>query len=351
MYVEMSATGKGSILVVDDEPVITAQLEDMLGAMGYRVLESAGAGDEAVDFASRQHPDLVLMDIVMPGSMDGIAACEHIQRDLSIPVVLLTAFGDDDHIARARAAHPYGYILKPFQNCQIKAAVEIALERKRLERSVEGAMRAFQAKAEDSELRLREANHRIKNHLSVVAGLLGLQSDAAADDICRDLLEKSRMRVMAVAHVHETLCAGDPGRRQDAGDYLRTLTNRLFGLMTYGRGRLRLAADMADVRLSSSALVPLGLIVNELLSNTVKHAFPEGMSGTIHVSLSTREDRAELSVSDDGVGLGERENARLDSLGLELVQGLAGQIGGELRIEPVPQGTRAVVAFPLGGGS
>jgi two-component sensor histidine kinase len=347
MCVEMSAAGKGSILVVDDEPVITAQLEDMLGAMGYRVLESAGAGEEAVDFASRQHPDLVLMDIVMPGRLDGIAACEHIQRDLSIPVVLLTAFGDDDHIARARSVHPYGYILKPFQNCQIKAAIEIALERKRLERGVEKTMRASQAKAEVSELRLREAHHRIKNHLSVVAGLLGLQSDAAPDDICRELLEKSRMRVMAVAHVHEKLCGADPDLRLDAGEYLRTLAERLFGLMTYGRGRLRLAVDMDPVRLSPSALVPLGLIVNELLSNTVKHAFPDGMPGTIQVGLTIRESLAELAVSDDGVGLGGRENARLDSLGLELVQGLAGQIDGELRIEPVPRGTRAVVTFPL----
>jgi len=345
--VEVNAAEKGSILVVDDEPVITAQLEDMLGAMGYRVLESAGAGEEAVDFASRQHPDLVLMDIVMPGRLDGIAACEHIQRTLDIPVVLLTAFGDDDHIARARNAHPYGYILKPFQNCQIKAAIEIALERKRLERGLESAMQAVQAEAEHSELRLREAHHRIKNHLNVVAGLLGLQSDVASDDMCRELLEKSRMRVMAVAHVHETLSGVRPDLRRNAGEYLRTLTQRLFGLLSFGRGGLRLTTDIRPVHLPSRALVPLGLIVNELLSNIVKHAFPEGMSGTIHVGLTALDGRAELVVWDDGVGLGAQGASGGDSLGLELARGLAEQLGGNLRLEPAPQGTRVALTFPL----
>lgn len=344
---EANATARGSILVVDDEPVITAQLEDMLGAMGYRVLESAGAGEEAVDFASRGHPDLVLMDIVMPGRLDGIAACEHIQRNLSIPVVLLTAFGDDDHIARARAAHPYGYILKPFQNCQIKAAIEIALERKRLELGVESAMVAFQAKAEDSELRLREANHRIKNHLSVVAGLLGLQSEVASDDACRELLEKSRMRVMAVAHVHEKLCGSQPDLLLDAGEYLRTLTERLFDILGFGQSRLQLTTDIAPVRLAPPALVPLGLIVNELLSNTIKHAFPDGQEGVVHVRLGMDGGRAELTVRDNGVGIGAGAGARLDSLGLELVQGLAGQLGGEVRTDPTSRGVQITVSFPL----
>lgn len=344
---EVNAAGKGSILVVDDEPVITAQLEDMLGAMGYRVLESAGAGEEAVDFASRQRPDLVLMDIVMPGRLDGIAACEHIQGTLNIPVVLLTAFGDDDHIARARNAHPYGYILKPFQNCQIKAAIEIALERKRLERGLESAMQAVRAKAEHSELRLREAHHRIKNHLNVVAGLLGLQSDVASDDMCRELLEKSRMRVMAVAHVHETLSGVRPDLRRNAGDYLRTLTERLFGLLSFGHGGLRLTTDIRQVHLPPPALVPLGLIVNELLSNIVKHAFPEGMSGTVHVGLTALDGRAELVVCDDGVGIGAQGASGGDSLGLELARGLAEQLGGNLRLEPALQGTRVALTFPL----
>lgn len=344
---EVGATRRDSILVVDDEPVITAQLEDMLGAMGYRVLESAGAGEEAVDFASRQHPDLVLMDIVMPGRLDGIAACERIQRELDIPVVLLTAFGDDDHIARARQAHPYGYILKPFQNCQIKAAIEIALGRKRLERGVEDSLEAVQARAEDSDLRLREAHHRIKNHLGVVAGLLGLQSDEVADESCRELLERSRLRVMAVAHVHEKLCGAGQDAGLPAGDTLRTLTERLFDLLAVSGGRLRLVTDMAPVRLPPSALVPLGLIINELMSNIVKHAFPDGMSGTVRVELAALPGRARLAVSDDGVGLGAREGLGLDSLGLELVRGLADQLGGGLDMDSGPLGTRVAVTFPV----
>ncbi len=342
-----NATEKGSILVVDDEPVITAQLEDMLGAMGYHVLESAGAGEEAVDFASRLHPDLVLMDIVMPGRMDGIAACDRIQRELNIPVVFLTAFGDDEHIAQAKAAHPYGYILKPYQNCQIKAAVEIALGKKRMERTLETTLAAVRAKAEDSELRLREAHHRIKNHLNVVAGLLGLQSDVASDATCRDLLEMSRHRVLAVAHIHERLSGAPRDRRLDCRDYLRSLVERMVRVLTFGLRRPRLLLDIDSIDLDSSALAPLGLIVNELLSNTVKHAFPGDRDGEIRVTLRARGGRAELVVSDDGVGLPEAAAAGSDSLGLEVVRGLAAQLGGGLTLERGEPGTRATVSFPL----
>ncbi|QLA18308.1 response regulator [Desulfolutivibrio sulfoxidireducens] len=342
-----NATEKGSILVVDDEPIITAQLEDMLGAMGYHVLESAGAGEEAVDFASRLHPDLVLMDIVMPGRMDGIAACDRIQREFNIPVVLLTAFGDDEHIARAKAAHPYGYILKPYQNCQIKASVEIALEKKRMERALEKTLAAFRAKAEDSELRLREAHHRIKNHLNVVAGLLGLQSEVTSDAACRDLLEMSRHRVLAVAHIHERLSGADRDRRLDCREYLCALVERMVRVLTYGRRRPRLVLEIENIVLDSWALAPLGLIANELLSNTVKHAFPGDREGEIRVSLRARDSRAELVVSDNGVGLPQAADAGSDSLGLELVRGLAAQLDGGLTLERGEPGTRATVFFPL----
>ncbi|MEF3696407.1 sensor histidine kinase, partial [Desulfolutivibrio sp.] len=184
-------------------------------------------------------------------------------------------------------------------------------------------------------------------HLSVVAGLLGLQSEVASDDACRELLEKSRMRVMAVAHVHEKLCGSQPDLLLDAGEYLRTLTERLFDILGFGQSRLQLTTDIAPVRLAPPALVPLGLIVNELLSNTIKHAFPDGQEGVVHVRLGMDGGRAELTVRDNGVGIGAGAGARLDSLGLELVQGLAGQLGGEVRTDPTSRGVQITVSFPL----
>ncbi len=125
------------ILVVDDETVITAQLEEHLTFMGYEVVGSAACGEEAVNMARDLTPDIILMDIVMlPGGLDGIDAAAMIQAEQDIPVIFLTAFADNRHVERARHVEPFGYILKPFQEREVKACIEVALHKKKIERKL-----------------------------------------------------------------------------------------------------------------------------------------------------------------------------------------------------------------------
>jgi CheY-like chemotaxis protein/DNA-binding PadR family transcriptional regulator len=121
------------ILVVDDEAIITMQLEERLSAMGYTVAGMAASGEDAVDKARRFRPDLVLMDIVMPGKMNGIEAAKIVTQELDIPVVFVTSYADDKIIEQAKSVRPYGYIVKPFNELEIKAAIEVALFRKATE--------------------------------------------------------------------------------------------------------------------------------------------------------------------------------------------------------------------------
>ena len=121
------------ILVVDDEAIITMQLEERLSAMGYTVAGMAASGEEAIDKARRLRPDLVLMDIVMPGKMNGIEAANVVTNELDIPVVFVTSYADDAIIEKAKSVRPYGYIVKPFNELEIKAAIEVALFRKAAE--------------------------------------------------------------------------------------------------------------------------------------------------------------------------------------------------------------------------
>lgn len=122
------------ILIVDDEAIITMQLEERLSVMGYTVAGMAASGEDAVERARQVRPDLVLMDIVMPGKMNGIEAAKIITTELDIPVVFVTAYADDAIIERAKSARPYGYIVKPFNELEIKAAIEVGLFRKAAER-------------------------------------------------------------------------------------------------------------------------------------------------------------------------------------------------------------------------
>jgi CheY-like chemotaxis protein len=134
------------ILVVDDEAIISMQLERRLSAMGYTVAGMAASGEDAVELARRILPDLVLMDIVMPGKMNGIEAAKIITGELDIPVVFVTSYADDAIIEKAKSVRPYGYIVKPFNELEIKAAIEVALFRKATEQEEQRLRKSAQEK-------------------------------------------------------------------------------------------------------------------------------------------------------------------------------------------------------------
>ena len=119
---------------MDDEASITTQLEERLTNMGYNVIGSASSGEEAVAMATQLNPDIILMDIVMPGKLDGIDASEIIRTKLGIPVIFLTAYADDKFVNRARCVEPLGYIIKPFQDRELAATIEVALYHSKEER-------------------------------------------------------------------------------------------------------------------------------------------------------------------------------------------------------------------------
>ena len=122
------------LMVVDDEAIITMQLAMRLRSMGYDVVGTASSAEASVRMAKDFSPDLILMDIVMPGSIDGINAAEIIEDEMDIPIIFLTAYTDDEYIERAKNVSPFGYIVKPYSDNEVKATIEIAIHKKELER-------------------------------------------------------------------------------------------------------------------------------------------------------------------------------------------------------------------------
>jgi PAS domain S-box-containing protein len=118
------------ILIVDDEATITTHLEERLIHMGYEVAGTASSGSEAIEISKRVKADIILMDIVMPGKIDGIEAARQIREDQDIPVVFLTAYEDEKLINRAKEVNPLGYLVKPYHESTLKATLEIALYNK-----------------------------------------------------------------------------------------------------------------------------------------------------------------------------------------------------------------------------
>lgn len=118
------------LLIADDEVIMTEELEALLTDMGYGVVGKAFSGEEAIAMARRLLPDLIIMDIVMPGIVDGIDAARTIKEDLSIPVIFMTGYSDTALLEKAKLLNPYGYVIKPFNDTQMQSAIELGLYKK-----------------------------------------------------------------------------------------------------------------------------------------------------------------------------------------------------------------------------
>lgn len=115
------------ILVVEDEGIVAMHIQNTLKNLGYTVCGIASSGEEAIEMAKNFSPDIVLMDIVLKGMIDGIEAADHIRKNFDIPAIFLSAYGDESTLNRAKITEPYGYLLKPFKERDLHIAIEIAI--------------------------------------------------------------------------------------------------------------------------------------------------------------------------------------------------------------------------------
>ena len=196
------------------------------------------------------------------------------------------------------------------------------------------------AEAQKKEILIKEIHHRVKNNLQVVASLLYLQSTRLDDAKTMQMFEESSNRVKSISLIHEKLYKDrlQPQTEQgevDFGAYVRDLTDALFVSYGVDRKAIRLVLDTSCAFLSLDAAVPCGLIVNELVSNALKYAFPDGRTGEIRISLYGDIDgKMALVVRDNGVGLSpDTDLERSSSLGLRLVKMLAQQLGAEIHVD------------------
>jgi PAS domain S-box-containing protein len=573
---------KPKILLVEDENITAIELKTKLRSWDYDVIGIVSSGERAIKKVEEEKPDLILVDIVLKGEIDGIDAVKRILKNLEIPVIYLTAYADDEKLQRAKITEPYGYIIKPYEDKELKFAMEMALykhkmdmalkeseqryrsflqnfkgiafqsnmdftpiffhgavkqitgykeddfisgkitwdqiihpkdrtifnervkglnsncnysfereyrifrkdgqkvwineviqnicdennepirlqgtiyditERKKVEDALKESEELFRSLVEnmldatliinfdaevlfantaaanliglesasagfglkvtdfvhpefkesvfehislvnegkggffaeykiktlqndvkwvegigtkivfkgksaeivtlrditdrklsedkiksslkEKEVLLREIHHRVKNNLQIISSLLSLQSSYLKDEKAMDAFRESQNRVKSIAMIHEKLYQSTDLEKIDFEEYIHSLITRLFHSYNVNKDQIQSILEIDNVTLNINTAIPCGLIINELVSNSLKHAFPDGREGKINIALNSDNGRNfELTISDDGVGFPKDVDFQnTETLGLQLVNTLVRQLEGSIELE------------------
>jgi signal transduction histidine kinase len=359
-----------AILVVDDERVIGMALAASLGRLGYVSAGLASNGQEAVRLCGEKRPDLVLMDVRLQGEMDGVEAAERINRLYGTPIIFLTAFWDEETVARAKRSGPYAFLVKPYEDRDLQTAIELALYKSSMEQELLRAMRAAETANEAKTSFLATISHELRTPLNGILGMIDLMQLSELPDDQRenlDLIKDSALSLLAVinqildysrieAHILELR----------EGDFdLAAILDSVLGSQRMLASRKGLALEVEIAPEVPTALRGdhgrLSQVLGHLLHNGVKYT-PAGRVA-LRVRLGGQEAapdqdsqgraRLHFTVADTGIGIPpERAEDIFESftqledymtrsqgglgLGLATCRKLVALMGGSLWVESRP---------------
>lgn len=188
---------------------------------------------------------------------------------------------------------------------------------------------------EEKEILLQEVHHRVKNNLQVISSLIYLQHQKIGDTKVKKYLQTTENRVRAMAFIHEQLYQFKDFSRIEYAAYIRELIEYLYDSYKLDHAQVEIAMDIENLYLNLSTSIPLGLLINEIISNTFKYAFPDKRTGRIDITLKEQEDNHYLlEIADDGIGIPESVSLETtESLGMKLIEALVNQLEGEMELK------------------
>lgn len=356
------------ILVVEDEEVVALDIESTLTYLGYEVPAVVAYGKEAIELASEIQPDLVLMDIMLKGKMDGIDAAEEIRRRFGIPVVYLSANADVATLQRAKNSEPFGYVVKPFQEKELQITIEMALARNQAESRIKEALIKEKELSELKSQFIAIASHEFRTPLAVIQG-----STELLERYCRPLDDKKSKHFQRI---------------QSSVDDMIGLLDDVLLLGKVDAGKLEFKpAPLNLVEFCYNLMEPLELhdssqhkiifraqgncenacmdeyllrhIFTNLLSNAIKYS-PKG--GEVNFQLDCDQQTVRFCVADEGIGIPKQDLSQLfesfyratnvgniqgTGLGLSIIKNCVDLHGGDIRVEStVGEGTTFTVTLP-----
>jgi two-component sensor histidine kinase len=341
-----------TVLYIDDDEALARLVERGLKRRGFKVVHAA-SGTEGIERVRAGGIDVVALDQYMPG-LDGLETLEQIRAIADAPpVVFVTASQDSAIAVTALKAGAADYLVKDTRGDFVpllQVAVDGALRQAELERAraeaeaeIHASRDRFAALAAEREVLLREVNHRVGNSLQIIASLLHLQANSAAQDDVKAALTNAMGRVAAVAQVHRRLYTSHDLKSVLLNQYLEALLEDLRR-SAEGNKMSRLTLQAEAIEIDPDRAVAIGIIVNELVMNAVKYAYPD-CAGPIDVALRLQGDDILLSISDNGVGLNGKSDPRSTGMGQRIVSAMAAKLEAQVERDPGHAGTRILVRF------
>jgi signal transduction histidine kinase len=366
--------GRPRLLLVDDNPDLLQHLGEVLAPEYHVVI--AGNGEQALERVHHKPPDVIVCDVRMQkmGGEEMLRRLRDTAGGADVPVLVLSANAEEEVRIRI-LQQAQDYAIKPIPAGELTARVRNLVITKRsrdlLQRALESReqnletlaaeagrrKRALEQALEEKQVLLQEVHHRVKGNLQTISSLLNLQARVIDDPVARRAIEESRNRIRMMATLHQTLYGGDSPARVELARFIRVLLQQVQEAHGVAAERIRFCLPEADMTLESPVAVPFGLIVYELVSNALRHAFPGERRGEIRIGLESEPESGGLvlTVADDGIGLPPAVDLEEpESLGLQLVLTFSEQLRGRLRVSR-EGGTRFTLSFPrvpsIGGRS
>ena len=310
---------------------------------------------EGIKFLTRETADIILLDLSLPDG-EGFEMVETLRtQHPHIPVIVLTGTDNDQVATYAVRQGAQDYLVKgKVDRSLLIRSIRYAVERQRMISDIIKHKKdkdQIQASLNEKDVLLKEIHHRVKNNLQIILSLLKLQSGSLKESRDMEFFKDCRNKIRAMALIHEILYNSESLAKINFSDYVRKLALGLFQSYGVDESSIALEIKADDILLSLDGAIPCGLIINELVSNSLKHAFPKKKKGKIWISFKSNAPfkTVTLAVGDDGVSLpGDWDKRKSESLGLRLVSTLTEQLQGTMEVHH-NGGTEFRVQFPSGG--
>ena len=328
----------------DDALLTVIQLRQGGYEPSYKRVETFQAMSSAID---KEQWDLIISDYSLP-QFNGFDALRlYNEKGLDIPFIIVSgAIGEETAVELMRMG-AHDYIMKS-NFTRLAPAIARELKEAAVREDRREADRQIKAALEEKTALLAEIHHRVKNNMAVIISLLSLQEKEIKNDEDRQKFRETQSRIRSMAMVHEILYHSDDLSRIPFGEYIRKLADHLSNSYGLDQTSIGIKLDLADeITLNIEDAVPCGLLINELITNSIMHAFPDGRGGSITVSLSKGNNEMEVMVSvrDNGVGMPEGVSMdNIKSLGMQLIRSMSQQLGGVMELN-TENGAGFVIRF------